>query len=73
MKCAIKLAYDKEADVWIATSDDVKGLALESGSLDALMQKVKTAVPELLELNNNIKNQKITIHFLLDVKQEVYA
>lgn len=73
MKCVIKLAYDKEADVWIATSDDVKGLALESGSLDALIQKVKTAVPELLELNSNIKNQKITIHFLLDVKQEVYA
>ena len=73
MKYIAKLAYDKEADVWIATSDDVKGLVLESGSLDALMQKVKTAVPELLELNSNIKNQKITIHFLLDVKQEVYA
>lgn len=47
----IFLTYDDEASVWIAESDDVPGLVLESGSLDALIERVKMAVPELLELN----------------------
>ena len=47
----ISLNYDEKASVWIAESDDVPGLVLESGSLDALIERVKMAVPELLELN----------------------
>jgi hypothetical protein len=33
----ITTTWDAEAGVWIATSEDVPGLVLESGSLDALM------------------------------------
>lgn len=44
--------WDKDAAVWVATSDDVPGLALESGSFDALIERVKYAVPELMELNH---------------------
>ena len=51
----IKLEWDSEANVWIATSDDVPGLVLESGSLDALVERVKYAVPELLELKLNAR------------------
>ena len=51
MKINIKMLRDDDAAVWIATSDDVPGLVLESGSLDALIEKVRFAVPELLELN----------------------
>jgi len=47
----IIFAWDDEVHVWIATSDDVPGLVLEHGSLDVLMDRVKLAVPELLELN----------------------
>lgn len=47
----IKLTWDAEARVWIAESDDVPGLVLESGSFDALIERVRFAVPELLELN----------------------
>jgi hypothetical protein len=43
--------WDSDAAVWIATSRDVPGLILESGSFDALLERVRTAVPELLELN----------------------
>lgn len=39
MTYSVKLFWDSEADVWIATSDDVPGLVLESGSIDALMEK----------------------------------
>ncbi len=48
---AIDLVWDSEAAVWLATSDDVPGLALESGSLDALTERLRSAVPELLSLN----------------------
>ena len=48
---AVNFLWDAEASVWIATSDDIPGLVLESGSFDALVERVRFAVPELLELN----------------------
>ena len=48
----IKIFWDNEAAVWCASSDDVPGLVLESGSFDALVERVKFTVPELLELNS---------------------
>lgn len=51
MHCTITFQWDSEAAVWIATSDDVPGLVLESGSFDALLERVKQAVPELIRLN----------------------
>ena len=47
----VDLTWDNEAAVWIATSEDITGLALESGSLDALIERVRFAAPELLALN----------------------
>jgi len=51
MRCKIMFQWDDEAAVWIATSADVPGLVLESGSFDALVERVKQAVPELLKMN----------------------
>lgn len=51
MELLIKLTWDAEACVWIAESDDVPGLVLESGSFDALIERVRFTAPELLELN----------------------
>lgn len=52
MNYLVKMTWDDEAAVWIATSDDVPGLVMESGSLDALIERVRFAIPELLQLNN---------------------
>lgn len=71
MEYTIKFSWDEEACVWIATSEDIHGLVLESGSLDALIEKVKYAVPELLELSHETKAKKI--HFLAEREIEVYA
>jgi hypothetical protein len=49
----VNLIWDEEADVWVATSDDIPGLVLESGSLDALIERVRFTAPELLALNSN--------------------
>lgn len=51
MEYTVNLLWDNEASVWIATSEDIPGLILESGSFDALLERVRFAVPELLELN----------------------
>ena len=55
MDYVVKFTWDNEADVWIATSDDIPGLVLESGSFDALLERTRFAVPELLELNADNK------------------
>lgn len=51
MEYIINFTWDGEADVWIATSNDIPGLVLESGSFDALIERTRFAIPELLELN----------------------
>jgi len=53
MKCLVKLIWDDgfwHSDVLANTHENV-GLTLESGSLDALVERVKIALPEMLELN----------------------
>ena len=40
-----------DASVWVATSDDVPGLVTESKTFESLLKKLRTLVPELLELN----------------------
>jgi predicted RNase H-like HicB family nuclease len=47
----VRAEWDEEAGVWVATSDDVPGLATEAVSMEDLIRKLKTMVPELLELN----------------------
>lgn len=54
MELLIRLTWNPEAQVWTAESDDVPGLVLESGSFDALIERVRFAVPELLELNGAV-------------------
>jgi len=51
----VALNWDADADVWVATSQDIPGLVLESGSVDALIERLRYAVPELLELNTKQK------------------
>ena len=72
MSYTINLLWDSEASVWVATSDDIKGLVLESGSLDVLIERVRMAVPDLLKLNNQpLEHAKIT--FQTERVEEVCA
>ena len=50
MECKIKLIWSPEEKFWYSKSlDDRFGLTLESGSLDVLIERVKMAVPGMLE------------------------
>lgn len=48
----INCLWDDDAGVWIASSKDVPGLVLESGSLDSLMERIRFALPEIINLNS---------------------
>ena len=65
MNCKVRILWDNEAHVWTASSEDVPGLVLESGSCDALIERVKYTMPELLELNG-VSVDYCDIHFVSD-------
>ena len=47
----IMAEWDEEAQVWVATSDDVPGLITEAASYGALLKRLQVLIPELMELN----------------------
>lgn len=47
----VRAEWDEEASVWVATSDDVPGLVTEETTMEGLIRKLRTIVPELLEAN----------------------
>ena len=70
MEYVIRIQWDNEAEVWIATNDYIP-LTMECESLDRLMVKVKNAIPELIELNN-LETPKY-LYFLAENREEVCA
>ena len=69
MEYNIELSWDDEAAVWIAVNNEIP-IALESGSLDVLIERVKNATPELLELNGK-NHGKIVLLFSLEYQRVV--
>ena len=47
----VQADWDSEAEVWVATSDEVPGLATEAETIETLTEKLRTLIPELLEAN----------------------
>jgi hypothetical protein len=70
MTCRIKLIWDDEAAVWVAASQDVPGLVLESGSFDALLERVRYAVSELIELNGE-KPDNLMLTYITEREDQV--
>ena len=73
MKIIIQAIWDAEAQVWVAESENVPGLATEADTIEALTVKLHNIIPELLILNNLIsKNYSGSINFELNtVRQEL--
>lgn len=70
MKYVVNVIWDDEASVWVATSDDIPGLVLEAGSFDALLERVRFAVPELLELNH-VEKLPLDLTFLSERHERI--
>lgn len=47
----VKAEWDPEAAVWVAESDDVPGLVAEAETVEALAEKLRVLIPELLDAN----------------------
>lgn len=45
--------WDSEARVWYVAESTVPGLATEADTLEALVEKVRAMVPDLLDLNDH--------------------
>lgn len=65
MEFVIKFKWDNEAQVWIATSEDIPGLVLESDSFNDLLERTRIAVPVLPALNTT-DNVPISLSFISD-------
>lgn len=61
--CKVESFWDAEAKVWVATSPDVPGLATEADTIEALSQKLREMIPELMVVDTK-KHQLITIQLL---------
>ena len=67
----VDLFWDDEANVWVANCEEIP-LAMEDGSLDKLIYRVKLAAPELIELNNLPKYESLVMN-LTQREKMVYA
>ena len=55
MKCTVKLIWCEEEKFWYSESLDERfGLTLESDSLDVLIERVRLAVPDMLDMINYV-------------------
>lgn len=61
----VNALWDEEAKVWGASSEEVPGLATETNTTEALAQKLKTLIPELLELNGQSPSKPIAFRILM--------
>ncbi len=71
-KIIIKANWDNEAEVWFAESEDVPGLVTEADTIEILVEKLKSLIPELLELNNMLDSNEhleIPFHVLSERKE----
>ncbi|MBW2616292.1 MAG: DUF1902 domain-containing protein [Deltaproteobacteria bacterium] len=66
----VRAEWDEVARVWVATSDDVPGLATEEDNLEKLIGKLKVMIPELLDANE-VKGEREVPFELLTRRFEI--
>jgi predicted RNase H-like HicB family nuclease len=67
----VSAMWDPEAEVWVATSEDVPGLATEADRYEDLIAKLRVMIPELLEANGF--SQELRIPFEVSSVLREYA
>ena len=58
----IQARWDGEANVWLATSEDVPGLVVEAETWPGMINEVQLILPELLEVSGQGGN-KLSLTF----------
>ena len=72
-KFQIQAFWDSKAQVWVATSDEIPGLATEASTLEFLTQKLRDMITELVTLNKILPANYVgSISFnLISYRQEL--
>jgi hypothetical protein len=61
----IRARWDREASVWIATSEDVHGLVVEADTWPQMIREVELVLPDLLELLG-CSPEKLSLTFIAE-------
>ena len=72
MDFLIKMIWDNDLKRWAAIGSAGMGLVLESDSFDILVERVKMAAPEMIELNSNYTGE-IQLVFVSERREMVSA
>ena len=70
----VKATWDNEANVWVAESEDVPGLITEADTMEQLITRLHTLIPELLEENgilSQLENKTIPFHLYSEREETV--
>jgi len=65
--------WDDEAAVWVASSEDVPGLATGADTIEALIEKLKVVIPDLLEANGLLGPGEAEVPFALKAERIEHA
>ena len=65
--------WDDEARVWVASSDDVPGLAIGADTLEELIEKLKIVIPELLVENGLLPAGTEHVPFAVKAERTEFA
>ncbi|MCL2223115.1 MAG: DUF1902 domain-containing protein [Oscillospiraceae bacterium] len=72
MDFVVKMTWDNDARRWAAIGSPGMGLVLESDSFDELLERVKLAAPEMIELNFNYTGP-INLYFISERVEHMEA
>jgi len=65
--------WDEDARVWVASSDDVPGLATGADTFDELIEKLKIVIPELLVENGLLPEGTESVLFAVNAERTALA
>ena len=69
----VTVEWDDEARVWVASSDEVPGLATGADTLEGLIAKLKVVIPELLIENGIVPADTDSVAFAVKAERRELA
>jgi hypothetical protein len=61
----IRARWDRDASVWIATSEDIHGLVVEAGTWPQMIREVELVLPDLMEVSG-FAPEKLSLTFIAE-------
>ena len=55
----LEVIRDEEADVFVGTSPDLRGLVVEADTLESIVSEAHLLIPELLHCNSDASNRDV--------------